>query len=74
MTFGAGGNLGAGTEAPLAVNAGVTLLSCGAGDVGTGGCAADAAPPAFSLNLLPTNAAANDPSVAVATPALAADA
>lgn len=73
MTFGAGGNLGAGTEAPLAVNAGVTLLSCGAGDVGTGGCAAAAAP-AFSLDLLPTNAAANDPSVAVATPALAADA
>ena len=75
MTFGAGGNLGAGTEAPLAVNAGVTLLSAGAGDVGTGGCAAVAdAAPAFSLNLLPTNAAANDPSVAVATPALAADA
>jgi len=72
MTFGVGGNLGAGTEAPLAVNAGTTLLSCGAGDVGTGGCAAVAATPFSPPALLPTNAAANDPSVAIATPTLAA--
>jgi hypothetical protein len=64
------GKRGVGTDAPLVVSVGdfskaARIGAVGIGAVGNGGS---------TLAFLPTNAAANEPSVATVTPALAADA
>jgi hypothetical protein len=66
------GKRGVGTDAPLAVSVGAFSDAAGAG-IGALGIGAEGNG-GSTIAFFPTNAAANEPSVAAVTPALAADA